>query len=541
MRERVTMAARKTVPDPDRLRDYGPVAIEDCDCVPKRREHGQVYGFYPFWEDEFDPGPAVDTGADPAAGEATAADATTDTTAADPAAPKPPLQRRVDFGTVSRVAFYGLELALSRSDTAFSVDEVHLRHAEQWAAAKRSFVNSAHRYRAKADVAIDIWGWQGWSAKNIDDAAALIVAQMQPFDRFEGYGWDQIVDALPTRFDPTRPDGLTLIFRDYPALKSDLTATCRITQLISRVYLNLPDRINQTINVGVDVDFPFDDAEKWEISLFDELNGLLLTSDRIEQMANLRQCDDVAATAEQVVLDEPEPAGWRRFGRGSSPDDVVDKILLFLQRPTGGGTSGSAQMLRYQMEVSSFRGETLTAALRSIIPVVPPGAHRYVGPGGDYGTLHNDVIYFQDNFGGIGFWPAPRPSRAEGDDPARVAAFLTETLTEGPRTQIGAWVCGLVCPNRAFLDMGSIALFGVLLLLTWRSFYSGVVDRVAFRVFTIGMVWIGAIVLVLVLVLRTICDPAAIWPGVFLALLVLALGLILIYNFVQRVQNGPMP
>ena len=525
MRERLTMAARKTVPDPDAPRVYGPIATEDCDCVPTRREHGQVYGFYPFWEDEFAAPPPAEEDA-----------------AAKPAVlPAPPAPRKVDFGTVGRIAFYGLELSLNRAETAFAADEVQLRHADQWAAAKRSFVNSAHRYRAKADLAIDVWGWQDWSAKNIDDAAALIIAQMQPFPRFEGYRWDQIKAALPTRFDPPQPDGLTLIFRDYARLSGDENATCRITQLISRVYMGMPDQDDQNINIGLDVEFDFANSAEWEVSLFRELDGLLLRGDKVEQMANQQQCDDIGATTPPTDAATRAPSRWHRLGRGPALDEVVDKILLFLQRPTGGGTSGSAQMLRYQMEVSEFRGETLTAALRSIIPIMPPGANRFVGRHREYATLHNDAIYFQDNFGGIGFWPAPRPSLIAGDDPARISAVLAETLGEGPPSAINRWVCGIVCPNRAFIDMGAMALFVILLGLTWRSFYSGVADEMAFRVFTIGLVWIGNIILVLTLVLRVVCDPASTWPLIFLVLLIAALGLILIYNFVERAKNGPKP
>ena len=38
-----------------------------------------------------------------------------------------------------------------------------------------------------------------------------------------------------------------------------------------------------------------------------------------------------------------------------------------------------------------------------------------------------------------------------------------------------------------------------------------------------------------------IIDPLAVWPGILWKALIVILGLLLFYNFIQRIKNGPMP
>lgn len=535
MERRLLMTARKTAPQPEVTRVYGPLSAEGCNCIPSRSANAEVYGFYPFWDAPLPKSPAVEE------------DATDDPVPAEdapPAAPEELGQRRVDFGTVSRLAFYGLELALERSTSSLSLPRVSLRYENQWQAGRQAFVNSAHRYRAKADVSFDLRDWKRWSDANIDEAVAAIAAQMSRFDRINRLDWTQLGAALPTLFDTPQPDGVTLIFRDYPGTEIQAPEACRITQLISRVYLALPDRKAQSINIAVDLDLPWQQNDKWELPLFVELEQLLVKSDPITVASSRRQCDGLPASADDAT--QP-PITAPLDGRDGIK--VIDKVLVFVERPT----RSAAQMLRYQMEVSPFDGNDLTAALRSVIPVVPPGAHRLISAPGDtspYSGFKDEVVYFEDNFGGIGFWTAPAVSVAEGDDAWEVANSVSAAL-DGRWSESSSFlqalqrqknsVCGYICPNRGYIGLAAIILLASLVALTWRSFYSGIADRVAFRVLTIGVVWIGNIVLILLLFLLASCDPVSYTPWIPFGLLVTALGLILIYNFVQRAKNGPMP
>jgi hypothetical protein len=82
-------------------------------------------------------------------------------------------------------------------------------------------------------------------------------------------------------------------------------------------------------------------------------------------------------------------------------------------------------------------------------------------------------------------------------------------------------------------------ILGLLLaVLVWRSFYRGWADKVAFRW---GVVWLGSFILLLLLAGVSSCDRLAFWPLIFLALLVVTLLGILVFNTYQHARNGPKP
>lgn len=511
--ERIVYKAQKDVEDPQVIRDFGPFEVEGCNCVPERQaEDLQVYGFYPFWL-------APTPGSSPASTSDTPAEEGTKDVAS------PAVQQQIDFGTVGQVAFYGLEF------TAEGAERVTLRNRDQWRAAKRQFVNSAHQFRARADLAFDLRDWMQWDAATIDEVIEDIATEMAPFERLEGFELGQIRAAIPTLFDPVQPDGVTLIFHDYQGIGLGPAQMKTLIDIVKGVYEALPNRDRLRINVAFD--FPVVD-ERLDQPLFDELFELLVPSPY------------VLADAERVV-DPTRPAPLDR-----ETTKIIHKILLFLERPTTDAKKG----LRFRMEQGLFQGETRRQVLRSIIPVVPPGGHELirtaVKPNAPdqstpplFSQFEDDVVYFKDNFSGIGFWPALDPKAAETET---INAIIAEHFNAPRLPAVLASfeepvqrVCTFACPNRAKITLAAMALFALVVLLTWRSFYSGIVDKIAFRFMTIGLVWIGNIVLVATLLVLANCDPQAFWPGLLMWLLVAVLGLLLVYNFVQRIKNGPMP
>ena len=83
-----------------------------------------------------------------------------------------------------------------------------------------------------------------------------------------------------------------------------------------------------------------------------------------------------------------------------------------------------------------------------------------------------------------------------------------------------------------------MALFALVALLTWRSFYSGTVDYIAFR---LGAVWVGTAGVVALLFVLTRCDFRAFWPPLLLYALVAMLAAIMLFDIIQRARNGPKP
>lgn len=521
--ERLVQAAQKTIDDPEVTRVYEPFEIEDCKCVPERKsEDLQVYGFYPFWLAQ-PPARSVPT-EDPEAEET-----------------EPKQQTKVDFSVIDHIAFYGLEFTKGDGDRAL------LYNRGQWRAARRQFINSAHQYRAKAELAFDLRDWMDWTPADIEYVVDDIATEMGAFNRVEGRKPQNVTAAIPTLFDPMQPDGVTLIFHDYPGTRlTDADNMRTMVSIIRRVYQELPDRENTTINVAFD--FPVVPENKGEerTGVFDDLYELLVPNE-------IRVLNDKDQSLLRNFLSALNPFQDVNTQTETSREtvEIVDKILLFLERPT----SDAKKELRLRMEEGLFKGPVRADVLRSIIPVVPPGGHRFIKstphedafdttPAKEFSQFDDDVVYFKDNFSGIGFWPVLDP---QSDDNAEMTAIISKYFDKQLPPSLAGFetiitnTCNYWCPNRARITLGAIALFILVGVLTWRSFYSGLADQIAFRFMWVGLVWSGHVVLIATLFILANCDPHAVWPGRFMWTLIGVLGVMLAVSSYQRHKNGPMP
>lgn len=532
--ERIIDKAQKTVSNPQAAREMAPLQIEDCQCAPERQTDDlTVYGFYPFW--------LAPTRADALEAEAIAAGRL------EPDETPPQEQTQINFGTFDQIAFYGLE---------FRADEngkVILKNRERWREARQTFVNSAHQFRARADLAFDLRDWMSWSEGDIDGVVEDITEEMGRFDRLRGFELAHFGEAIPTLFDRPQPDGVTLIFHDYQGFELGPEEMKTMIRIIKLVYESLPNRDRLAINVAFD----------FELVREIEVNGQVV----FETILDKPVFDELLELVEErpyVLADEDQTAAdFNPASLDRATARIVDKILLFLERPTTRSKKG----LRFRMEQGLFQGELRRQVLRSIIPVLPPAGHKEIRTSvkdndpdqsrpPEFSQLEDDVVYFKDNFSGIGFWPVPAPlsSTAAQADPVIAAetakintliakhfnvAVLPPALAmfSGPVER----VCTFACPNRAAIGLAAMALFAGLVLLTWRSFYSGWVDQIAFRFMTIGAVWIGNIILLATLFMLANCDPHSNTANVLMALLIAVLGLLIFYNFIQRLKNGPPP
>ena len=483
----------KVVADPSARRVSGTIVDPDCGCVMRRENHAMVYGFYPFWL--FPTEPAPDTA--PAAG---AAPAGTGTAPADASAPEiVPQPAKVNFELVERIAFYGLQWSVGAQTGV-----LELRHMQQWRTHRRDFVNSALRQRAKADLAIRLTGWAQWSEDEIEQVVATTDQMMNPFRRYDLLTVEESRRFLPTLFDAAQPSGLTLIIDDYDG-RPDHPDSERLVALINRIAQPLSSR-GQSLHLGLTLDL---DGTASSQGLFADLGPLL----------------------------EAAPGG----------ESTVDKLLIFLEQPT----TQSARILRQGLDGGSFRAETRTEILRRILPVIAPAGERIAQAGdqmvpGDPDSpatqFLENLIYFQDNFGGVGFWPVPL-----ADDPGdmAIASIVMDTWDlwrlpaelESIEVKYDA-VCAFVCPNRIYLSAtASVIALLTVVLIVW-SFYSGTGDRIAFRW---HFVTYGNVSLLGLLVLLSSCDQAAFLPPIFLVLLAIVLLVALLFNTYHNARNGPNP
>ncbi len=490
-------------------------AKEKCGCVPATNKQTEVYSFYPFW---FAPvAPTVESAA-----------ALEETDAAEP------MPHRIDFSLTGRVAYYGLEFDFVDPDAPAGQRDVILKHEDQWTAAKRSFVNEAHRHRGKVDVAFDLRNWQHWSIRNIEQAIAKISVQMAPFDKVPSYRLKDFAAALPTIFDTPQPDGLTLIFHGYEPNKMTPAEMDQMINIIKEVHAALPNRERLDINVAFDFARVADDLET---GLFDELYDLLITRTIIVQ--------------EQARDNRGIPIPAKSVETERDTLKMISRILFFLERKTSDNKKG----LRFRMEQGLFQGDERSNVLHSIIPVLPPGGHKNVQPTvkpkrlaaqrDTFGQFEDDAIYFRDNFAGIGFWPLPL---VDGPETAELAKIIHGLFDQNRLPELfGSFetafrdLCTVACPQRAYLSLIGMGLFAAMAVLTWRSYYSGNAEKLAFRVLMVGTVRLINLTLFLLLLVLTFCDSDAKVAPVLLGAFTLLVLVVWIGRLLNRARNGPMP
>jgi len=411
----------------------------------------------------------------------------------------PPAYNRVNFELVERIAFYGLQWAAGQE-----AGVLELRYNQQWLRHRRDFVTSAQQHRAKADLSIRLTGWEDWDESQIEAVVAGTDRMMQPFDRYDAFTVIEARRFLPTLFERPQPDGLTLIIDGYQGGQDHPQAE-RLVALVSRIAQPLALR-GQTVNLGLEL--------------------------KLDRLANA-----------EGLFGDLAPLVERNRDRRST----VDQMLIFLEQPV----AQMARVIRQKLDGGTYRADVRTDILRRIVPVVAPAGDRFVGKNDltDMQDLQSPstqfldkLIYFQDNFAGIGFWPVPL-----ADDPGDVAlswivfdnwdAWNLPVELAVVEERFDA-VCAFVCPNRFYLSAtaGAIAV-SVGLLIIW-SFYSGTGERIAYRWHAVA---IGNLSVFSLLVLLSACDQGAILARIFLLLLSLVLVLALLFNTYQFARNGPKP
>ena len=407
--------------------------------------------------------------------------------------------RMVDFSLVSRAAFYGLEFVLADGQT------LELQNEIQWVHGQRDFVNAAHRHRAQADLAIKLTGWADWSDVQIATAVQKIVTLTDRYphtDSSDATAWRA---AFPYLLDRPQVDGVTLIIDDYDGTAASVPHIERLISLVTLLHADLADR-GQTINLAFDL------------------------------------------ALSQTPTTQPIFSDIRSLLTGDSP--FVDYILIFLERPT----SNSKKTLRARMENGAFRGIDRAQVLRRIIPVIPPSGNAHVLQSaasgaatdapvpGSFSQLTDDLVYFHDNFGGVGFWPAPDPLNSEAPViTAKIAQmWFKPTLPEFFTTfeDNVDRACTAICPNRSYVAAVAALIFLATVLLVWRSFYSGFVDKLAFK---LGLAWLGGAAFFAAILALTVCDAVAIWPPVLLFMCIVGVGVIIAFQTYQGARNGPKP
>jgi hypothetical protein len=393
-----------------------------------------------------------------------------------------------DFSILTRVGYFALAL-----DKNGKITET--RH---WNNRKLigNFESEAHKHRTKVDLVIYAKNWQNWSENVIDSAATQIVQKIWPEYANNNYAEPQFLGSLLRGKTPTLADGVTVYFDAYPKRGGSET--------IIKIVKKLRKKLN-----GVSKDY--------------DLNIMLsLSLDNNDEAAHaFKQFQEIIPETEKVEA------------------ETVNLFLVFLEEPT----TDTKKKLRVEIE-KVFKGIQRRNILRKIVPIISPDVHN-LNSSSVHNQFYDDLVYFQDNFAGVGFWPLPMSQDIGADEVKREVTEVFERkqgqdLLARVFSTYAPELCEFACPNRWAFRIG------IDLLVAFFLIY-GVFSIWVYKLRTLGKKYIwyflgGVVVTILISFILLVCDPY--WKDrttEVLILFVIAGGSYILWRYVSKMKRGQLP
>lgn len=315
--------AKKRIPD-----EIATIQVRGGDCACALDDMaGIVYGFYPYWSNKRTP-------------------------------------QIMNFHVLNRIAYYGL--------TVDNVGELRLGarsfDVRNGSAADNQFIRTAHQYNSKVDWLIQKNDWNGdwrkYSRENKQAVFKKLILNISTLlrtpltdtaSRIKPYA------SLGFSKQPTRGDGVTLYFQNYP---QDADSAL----LFNEFYLALRKELEQEhhwINVLVSQEVLTGAKETKQGAL--SLPNLVKLRKKSSHTGNIHKQGVVA---------------------------IDEMILVLLEEPS----TDAKKRLRADIEnESSLHGAERADFLRSLLPVLHFDNRNWQ-------QLEDDIVYASDNFGGVGMW-----------------------------------------------------------------------------------------------------------------------------------------
>jgi hypothetical protein len=317
-------------------------------------------------------------------------------------------EKKLDFDMLSRIGLYGMTID----------DKGGLNLPAGVKTAPLTLLEAAHRHMTKVDWVLYKNDWSGAAGPGMADLLSNLKQSIdqllrRPFPKADWRGTALATFGLEQ--GPSAGDGITLRFEGFPPAQQEALKTF-VQQLQHQLSDMKPAR---QLNIMV---------TQADILGADDNDG---AGARPFSIASL---NDLMDLTKKIDLDMP-PASSERL----RADDL--KVLVMLQEPT----SGQKLLLRSGIESTLFSNERIRM-LRNVIPVLEYDGDRPK-------QLSDDIVYFQDNFGGIGFWPLPFATASDADENSGTANRVLHDHFKRAGLDGGlvAEVIDLICPNRTWL------------------------------------------------------------------------------------------
>lgn len=350
---------------------------------------------------------------------------------------------------------------------------------------RAGFVKLAHRYRTKVDLVICHPDWPSWYRTVTDHQQTMI-------ETVTG-----LVNTAPMC------DGVTFYFKRYPENDAH-------SRVLAAFLKKLHEAMKDTRpDVYVNLMLPAVTRENPPTAKKEYENVVRRFFTNLFSNLQTRAADEL---------------------------DFVSMILVFVEEPT----TYSKKQMRYIIE-KSFKGEQRKAVLRKIVPILNPPDQ--LQDKRKKQQFEDDLIYFEDNFYGVGFWPLPT-----GREKTEITNQINDTFLKTKDRNIfqqfiygrAQWLCKFICPNR--VPVRWIMAAGMSFLLCWVV---GSVWICELRIWYKKLFWyiIGLILVtsVLLIVLMT-CDPSMMSRSteIFIVLLIVLIGSA-IYRQMRKMKQAEYP
>ena len=357
-------------------------------------------------------------------------------------------KQTVNFSVLSRVAYYGLSIdddgVIKQANNIHNESTVLSRDSADWNA-QTAFIQTARKHNSKVDWVIrsDKSYWDRWKKLSYTSRATVfetltenivVLLTSRITDPIAKIKHDLTLGMVKP---PTLGDGVTLYFDGFPDDRESV-------ELFNRFFTDLQKRLF---------------AEKNDYSINIMLpqsalgTGIYRYSNLVGWIDNTKSSNNAnAATA----------ANWRAA-------DMRTNILVLIEEPT----TDSKKKLRLDIENGELHGIERGMLKWHIIPVIE-------FDGRNWQQLEDDIVYFNDNFGGIGFWPLQvnEPAAAE-EMPFRCDAIQSISGCVTRYFQNTNWygepdsfLEKFVCENRAYFRIAAGLLTALCLIYTGLYFYS---------------------------------------------------------------------
>ena len=347
--------------------------------------------------------------------------------------PEPP--QAMDFGLIHRITPFALPL---------NQDLARDRPAA-WTTEQVAFIETARRYGTRIDFGIYRRDWHFLATEPAEEREALLERLITQVPRHaRGFldeplpGWKARAKAWLPGFGEVQRmgDGLTVYFDQLPDPAKDPVLAERFADFYPRFIRGLSAAMTENRSRSYVINLLINDVQLQQAGPFE-----------VARLFDLLKAVEDPNTENGRIVETN-----RDYKRNSN---VQLRFLVLLSEPS----TDSKKRLRAVIEASpALRGGDRRIFLRSVVPVL-------VLPQVNAQQYQDDLVYMQDSFDGIGFWPSPLNGSLIKPEQRQV---LRRIFVPEAGIGVSDALCGFVCPNRWALRL----LFDLLLLagaLTWLA------------------------------------------------------------------------